>query len=205
VPRPRPASHLSGAGAGAAHPAPASAAPTPQTPRTAPSARPETAPREFHKRDGSFRWEGLHNDLPSLLKAQAINNAIALVVFNHGFAPIALNCIVSLVRFGKAHNYIVAAVGDASVAHCTELRLPCYNATRVVKHKDFKMEHSTEGDAGRNTQEWFNLVGDGECWAHTHAHVGVCVRVCVCVSCTSMCVCWGRKGEAMRSGGRALP
>ena len=115
---------------------------------------PRAAPREYHAGEGGFRWEGLHNNLRALLKAQAQDNAVAVVVFNHGFAPIALNCIVSLVRFGKAHNYIVAAIGDSSVEHCLELRLPCYNASEVVPKAK-----ATDGDAGRNTQEWFNLVG----------------------------------------------
>lgn len=56
-------------------------------------------------------------------------------------------------RYGKAHNYIVAAVGDSSVEHCLELRLPCYNASEVVPKA-----RASEGDAGRNTQEWFNMV-----------------------------------------------
>ncbi|KAI8475827.1 MAG: nucleotide-diphospho-sugar transferase-domain-containing protein [Monoraphidium minutum] len=113
----------------------------------------EMLPWEYQANEGHFRWEGLQNDLPALLKAQAKDNAVALVVFNAGFAPIALNCIVSLVRFGRAHNYVVAAVGDASVQHCVELRLPCYNASALVPPSK-----ATEGDTGRNSREWFNLV-----------------------------------------------
>lgn len=113
-------------------------------------------PWEFKGREDRFRWEGLHNDLGALLKVQAKDNAVAVLIFNQGFAGLALNCIVSLVRFAKAHNYIVAAVGDGSVQHCEELRLPCYNASAAVESK------ATDGDAGRNTQDWYTLV-----WAKT--------------------------------------
>lgn len=80
----------------------------------------------------SFPWEGLHNDLPQLLKVQARSNVVTVMVFNHGYAPLALNCYVSLVRYGYANNIIVAVLGDASLAHCRSLRLPCYNATALA-------------------------------------------------------------------------
>jgi len=73
-----------------------------------------------------------------------------LVIFNHGYAALALNLIVSLVRYAEVQNYIVGVVGNNSLASCITLRLPCYNAT--------SMSNTTEGSASRYTLEWFHLV-----------------------------------------------
>jgi hypothetical protein len=173
----------------ASHPRPLS---PPPPPARSPSPS-DHSPREYHAGEGAFRWEGLHNDLPALLKAQARDNAVAAVVFNRGFAPIALNCIVSLVRFGRAHNYVVAAVGESSVAGCLALRLPCFNATGLL-------EKPPDGDAGRNTREWFNLVrGEGLC--PCACMCGVRVRVCAgvqacCVFAVCMCMCASKRARA---------
>ena len=75
---------------------------------------------------------GLHNDLSALLAAQHSDQCISVFVFSRAVTRWALNSIYSLVTFGKATNFIVAATDAASLAKCLDLGLPCYNATAFL-------------------------------------------------------------------------
>ena len=75
---------------------------------------------------------GLHNDLSALLAAQHSEQCISVFVFSRAVTRWALNSLYSLITFGKATNFIVAATDAASLAKCLELGLPCYNATAFL-------------------------------------------------------------------------
>ena len=75
---------------------------------------------------------GLHNDLSALLAAQHSEQCISVFVFSRAVTRWALNSIYSLVTFGQATNFIVAATDAASLAKCLDLGLPCYNATAFL-------------------------------------------------------------------------
>ncbi|KAI8476532.1 MAG: nucleotide-diphospho-sugar transferase-domain-containing protein [Monoraphidium minutum] len=106
-------------------------------------------------RDEKLPWEGLHNDLDALLKVQARDNAVSVLVFNEGFALVTLNCLVSMIAFANLENIIVTAAGAGSLGRCTELRLPCYDSAHLIAAYGSK---AAEGDATRNSPEWFQLV-----------------------------------------------
>ena len=75
---------------------------------------------------------GLHNELDALLAAQHSERCISVFVFSRAVTRWALNSIYSLVTFGRATNFIVAATDAASLARCLDLGLPCYNATAFL-------------------------------------------------------------------------
>lgn len=77
-------------------------------------------------------YTDLHNDLAALLAAQHSERCVSVFVFSRAVTRWALNAIYSLVTFGRASNYIVAATDAASLAHCLALGLPCFNATAFL-------------------------------------------------------------------------
>jgi hypothetical protein len=115
-------------------------------------------PWQYSKKSGPFPWEGLHNKLPELLKVQAKDNTVFVMIFNESFAGLALNCIVSLVRYGRANNYIVGVVSQQSLQRCMQLRLPCYDASANAT----TITQAIDDSAKRNSLEWYHLV-----WAKT--------------------------------------
>jgi hypothetical protein len=88
-------------------------------------------------------------------RLQARDNAVSLVVFNEGFYAVTLNCLVSMVRFGRLQNIIVTAAGRGSLVRCKQLRLPCYDAADLLRAHGGR---AAEGDARRNSPEWYQLV-----------------------------------------------
>lgn len=100
-------------------------------------------------------WEGLQDDLDGLLKVQAIDNTVSILVFNEGFYAVTLNCLVSMIKFGRLQNIIITAAGKSSLTRCKQLRLPCYDAANLMKNYGSK---AAEGDTERNSPEWFQLV-----------------------------------------------
>jgi len=112
-------------------------------------------------------WEGLQNNLTALLQVQARDRDVAIIVFNEGFAELALNCLVSLVKFGNSPNYIITSVGASSLAYCRELRLPCYDGVNLLSNVTLTGDEgllrdkgalSTDADSKRYSTEWFHLV-----------------------------------------------
>jgi hypothetical protein len=75
---------------------------------------------------------GLHNDLTALLKLQSYNNWIAIFPYTKGQVEFGLNCVNSYLTYGKAFNYIVYTFDDASLAHCQNFSLPCFNASSYL-------------------------------------------------------------------------
>lgn len=102
-----------------------------------------------------FPWEGLQDDLDALLKVQARDKAVSVLVFNEGFYAVTLNCLVSMIKFARLENIIVTAAGAGSVARCRQLRLPCYDAAHLMKAYGSR---AADGDTERNSPEWFQLV-----------------------------------------------
>lgn len=90
-------------------------------------------------------YKGLHNDLESLLRARYVDgNPITVFLYTLGARIFLQNCIYSFVNYGKGHNYIVFAIGATSLQSCIQMKLPCYNATHMVRsaindshHADF--------------------------------------------------------------------
>jgi hypothetical protein len=89
-------------------------------------------------------------------RPQARNNTVSVLVFNEGFLAVTLNCLVSMIKFGRLDNIVVASVGAGSLARCRTLRLPCYDAAGLIETYGNK---AAEADAKRNSPEWFQLVG----------------------------------------------
>lgn len=81
--------------------------------------------------------QDLDNDLPGLLRVQSVNNSIALLLLDDKSTELALNTVTSLVLYGNAPNYIVAATSAAGTSACKNLRLPCYNATGLADNMDW--------------------------------------------------------------------
>lgn len=77
-------------------------------------------------------YMGLHNRLRKLLDRQAESRRVSITFFTVAQQAMLLNCVYSLVKYGKARNYIVVAIDHESLARCISLRLPCYNATRIL-------------------------------------------------------------------------
>lgn len=82
--------------------------------------------------DVRFDYQGLHNDLRRLLGQQALRQSISVTFFTTAQRPMLLNCIYSLIKYGRALNYIVVTIDHQSLAECLRLRLPCYNATHLL-------------------------------------------------------------------------
>lgn len=80
-------------------------------------------------------YHGKHNDLPSLLRAQAFDGWITVFAFSAPFKLLLLNCLYSLITFGKVSSYIVTAFDSESLRQCLELNLPCYNGTHLTESK----------------------------------------------------------------------
>ncbi|GBF91853.1 hypothetical protein Rsub_04958 [Raphidocelis subcapitata] len=100
-------------------------------------------------------WEGLQEDLDALLRVQARDNAVSILVFNEGFYHVTLNCLVSAVKVAKLDNLVIVAAGARSAARCRQLRLPCLDAARLTREYGGA---AAEGDAARGSAEWFQLV-----------------------------------------------
>ncbi len=113
-------------------------------------------PWNLDNRPGELPWEGLQNDLPQLLAVQARDNTVTLVVFEATFSALALNSLVSLVRYGKVQNYLLAAVGEQSVEKCISLRLPCYNATGLLLAQSDSL--SSDASIKRYSKDWIHMV-----------------------------------------------
>jgi hypothetical protein len=98
-----------------------------------------------------------------LLRVQARNNTVSVVVFNDGFYAVTLNCLASMYRYAALDNIIVAAAGARSLAKCRALRLPCFDAATLVaayssSNGNSSNSSATAADARRNSPEWFQLV-----------------------------------------------
>lgn len=78
-----------------------------------------------------------------------------MLVFNEGFYAVTLNCLVSMYKFGRLQNLVVAAAGAGSLRRCQQLRLPCFDANLLVKANG---GDAGAGDATRGSPEWFQLV-----------------------------------------------
>jgi hypothetical protein len=100
---------------------------------------------------------------PSPPPSQARDGAVSLVVFNEGFYAVTLNCLVSMIRFGRLRNLVVTAAGRGSLMRCKRLRLPCYDGAHLLKEHGSR---AAEGDAARNSPEWFQLVWTKTLIAH---------------------------------------
>mmetsp|Transcript_28108 Transcript_28108/g.61666 ORF Transcript_28108/g.61666 Transcript_28108/m.61666 type:complete len:447 (+) Transcript_28108:95-1435(+) len=86
----------------------------------------------------SFPYKGLHNDLPALARAVVTSpksRYLTLVTFTADIQRFALNCLYSLVRYGKQTQYIVATFEAETLERCMQLNLPCFNASALVAIK----------------------------------------------------------------------
>ncbi len=79
-----------------------------------------------------FEYQGLHNDLRRLLGQQTLRQSVSVTFFTTAQRPMLLNCLYSMIKYGKAFNYIVVTIDHGSLAECLRLRLPCYNATHLL-------------------------------------------------------------------------
>lgn len=80
---------------------------------------------------------------------------MSVLVFNEGFYAVTLNCLYSMIKFGRLNNIVVTAAGAGSLSRCRELKLPCYDAAHLIR--DYGSQ-AAESDTERNSPEWFQLV-----------------------------------------------
>lgn len=99
-----------------------------------------------------FAYQGLHNDLRSLLSQQAIRQSISVTFFTAAQRPMLLNCLYSLIKYGRALNYIVVTIDHTSLNECLALRLPCYNATHMLG------DLASENDSSFGSPQYRKLV-----------------------------------------------
>jgi hypothetical protein len=175
-------------------------------------------------------WEGLQNDLPALLQVQARGKEVAVIVFNEGFSALALNCLVSLIEYGRSPNYIVTSVGASSLAYCQALRLPCYDGANLLANiTTYEQQQqqeaaavaaasggsggnasalSTDVDAKRYTTDWFHLVWIKTLVAHAVNGLGYDVLFAGGVrgrcSSSSSCCCLSARTLKMLQVGRLM-
>lgn len=102
--------------------------------------------------DVKFAYQGLHNDLRSLLAQQSIRQTISVTFFTAAQRSMLLNCVYSLIKFGHALNYIVVTIDHTSLAECLRLRLPCYNATHLLG------ELAAQTDSSFGSQQYRKIV-----------------------------------------------
>ncbi|GAB4813771.1 hypothetical protein N2152v2_000817 [Parachlorella kessleri] len=80
---------------------------------------------------------GLHNDLEGLLRVRAgpvggkdaEARGVSVVYFSGSHAVMMQNFVYTAVKWAGITNYMVATWGDASLAACIAMHLPCFNAT----------------------------------------------------------------------------
>lgn len=156
-----------------------------------PQLRPEWPWEVSREKVPKLPWEALQNDLPGLLKVQARDKQVAIIVFNEGFSALALNCLVSLVAYGNSPNYIITSVGASSLSLCQALRLPCFDGANLLSNITSlpeaaaegswgeagaaaanKSALSTEADAKRYSADWFHLVWIKTLIAHAVNNLG---------------------------------
>ena len=83
-----------------------------------------------------YAYENLEKDLPALLRIQASEHKwITIVTMTGKIKHFVLNCLYSLVAYGKQPHYIVAAFERESLEACKKLRLPCFDAAHMTPHK----------------------------------------------------------------------
>eukprot|EP00760_Papus_ankaliazontas_P032163 PhM_4_TR5669/c0_g1_i1/m.3632 len=79
-------------------------------------------------------YEGLHGDLPALLKAVADENRVVFVyIFNKFWVDHLHNCVFSMVHSAGVTNYIIATMDTDALALCRKNRLPCFDATEYAE------------------------------------------------------------------------
>lgn len=88
------------------------------------------------------QYRDAHNNLKRLLGLQSKNKWVTLFIYDHKLRRWAQNSIYSFLQYGHARNYLAAAIDEASLQDCIQLRLPCYNAT-----------HHFQGDASTTAAE----------------------------------------------------
>ncbi|KAI8846392.1 hypothetical protein BC829DRAFT_398796 [Chytridium lagenaria] len=90
------------------------------------------APWLAPKRQKIFPWQGLHNNLEGLLKAQAKEGRISITYYNKKFWKIATNCLHSMVKYGKSPNHMIASLDSETMENCMDLNLPCFNGSMLT-------------------------------------------------------------------------
>lgn len=116
-----------------------------------------------------FAYQGLHNDLRALLAQQAMRQSISVTFFTAAQRPMLLNCLYSLVNYGRALNYIVVTIDHTSLNECLRLRLPCYNATHMLG------DLASEKDSSFGSPQYRKLVHSkpGIVWEVLHLGLNV--------------------------------
>ena len=98
-----------------------------------------------------------------------------MTLFDEMFTELALNTVTSLVLFGKAPNYIVAATNEGAARACMQSRLPCYNATGLV-------DNSVEDKRVNGYTKHFSPAWNAVVWGKTI--IAAEVRCIKCHCCT---------------------
>eukprot|EP01064_Diplonema_japonicum_P034305 TRINITY_DN7072_c1_g1_i1.p1 TRINITY_DN7072_c1_g1~~TRINITY_DN7072_c1_g1_i1.p1 ORF type:complete len:641 (+),score=65.24 TRINITY_DN7072_c1_g1_i1:175-2097(+) len=110
-----------------------------------------SAPWLAPKEDVTFPYEGLHANLPKLLKTQADgNNVVSVFIFNSFWVDHLHNIVHSMVANAAMRNYIVATLDCASLQLCIANRLPCFNAVKYAESEDDMKEGGSGFKKGFN-------------------------------------------------------
>eukprot|EP00744_Colponema_vietnamica_P025198 GILI01036966.1.p1 GENE.GILI01036966.1~~GILI01036966.1.p1 ORF type:complete len:398 (-),score=76.26 GILI01036966.1:106-1173(-) len=117
-----------------------------------------------------FPYEGLHEDLPALLKVRADpQGVVMLMMFNKFWIDHLHNFIFSMVQRAKFDNYIVATMDSEALAACLQARLPCFDA---IGFAEFEEDLSV----GAGGVGWVRKVTEAMSWIKPRLALAVLER-----------------------------
>ena len=101
--------------------------------------RPLLHPQFRYRHGPLFPWEelenrfaGLENSLDALLSMRAVGSLVSLTSMTAPWKHMLKNYIYALEAFGHNHAYMVATFDEDSLAECTNMFLPCWNASYLL-------------------------------------------------------------------------
>ncbi|ORC92040.1 uncharacterized protein TM35_000042540 [Trypanosoma theileri] len=101
-----------------------------------------------------FPYEGMHNDLDTLLATQADpSGLVTMVIFNSFWRDHLHNFVYSFTRKAKMRNLIVANLDDDALSLCISFRLPCFNASIFAEHEVKEAATQKQGFSRKVTEE----------------------------------------------------
>jgi hypothetical protein len=104
-------------------------------------------------------WSTYINDLDALLKLRARDNRVSLVSFNLSWSKMLDNYLHALRKYGKVHNYLVAATTSRSAHHCIKHNVPCWNASSMLQSSSAVLDEEQLFQTGHFKQvTWAKVV-----------------------------------------------
>ncbi|KAH9601716.1 Nucleotide-diphospho-sugar transferase [Trypanosoma melophagium] len=101
-----------------------------------------------------FPYEGMHNDLDTLLATQADSSGlVTMVIFNSFWRDHLHNFVYSFSKKANMRNLIVANLDDDALSLCISFRLPCLNASIFAEREMEEASTQKQGFSRKVTEE----------------------------------------------------